>query len=154
MIRIAACLALVAAPVFGATTQPPEPSISDLVTTDVLGYACVMEDDLDAAFVNAGKGGTVPQTCITETPDKDCAFLEPLLGREATSGECATHAYRYLTWFDPDRSTGWGFDCGDCTVESNPPPTAAVPIPAAGLLLISGLGLLAVAKPRGPKKDS
>lgn len=152
MMRIAACLALVAAPVFGATTQPPEPTISDLMTRDVLGYACVMEDDLDAAFINAGKGGTVPQTCITATPAKDCAFLEPLLGREATVGECATHAYRYLTWLDPDRLTGWGFDCGDCTVETTKPP--AVPIPAAGLLLLSGLGLLAVAKPRGLKKDS
>ena len=153
MMRIAACLALVAAPVFGATTQSPEPTIADLTTRDVLGYACVMEDDLDAAFVNAGKGGTVPQTCISETPVKDCTFLEPLLGHEATAGECMTHAYRYLTWFDADRSTGWGWDCGDCAVEVIPPP-GPVPLPAAGPILLSGLGLLAVAKPRGTKKES
>lgn len=152
MMRLALCLALVVAPAFGATIQPPEPSIEDLTTTDMLGYSCVMEDDLDAAFVNAGKGGSVPQTCITEAPPKDCAFLAPLIGREPTLNECATYAYRWLSWFDPDRSTGWGFDCGDCTVEVIQPP--AVPIPAAGLLMLSGLGLLAVAGTRETKKDA
>lgn len=152
MMKLAACFALVAMPVFGSTIQTPEPTISDLTTRDMLGYSCVMEDDLDAAFLNAGKGGTVPQTCITEAPPKDCAVLAPLMGREATPSECATYAYRWLSWFDPDRSTGWGWDCGDCTVEVIHPP--AVPIPAAGWLMLSGLGLLALTKPRVTKKEA
>ena len=125
-----------------ATTEPP---MEDLLTTDLLGYTCVAEEDLDAAFLNQGKGGSVPQTCITETPVKDCASLAPLLGHEATFNECSTHAYRWLTWFDPDRSTGWGWDCSawDCTVPEPHNPPSAVPIPGAALMLVSAIGLMA-----------
>lgn len=121
-----------------AATQEPE--IPDLMTTDVLGYTCVLDEDLDAAFMNAGKGGTVPQTCISEPPVKDCASLTPLLGHEATADQCAVHAYRFLTWLDPDKSTGWGWGCGDCKVYPAPPP--AVPLPASALMLMLAIGLL------------
>lgn len=112
--------------------------MEDLLTTDILGYTCVTEENLDAAFLNQGKGGSVPQTCMTEAPTIDCGSLTSLLGREPTPEQCATHAYRFLSWFDPDRSTGWGFDCGDCTVETYTPP-AAVPLPASWLLLLAAL---------------
>lgn len=125
-----------------ATQDPP---IQDLLTTDVLGYTCVAEEDLDAAFINAGKGGAVPQTCITGEPVKDCESLTILLGTEATPAQCATHAYRYLTWLDPDRSIGWGWDCGDCTVEPYTPP-AAVPVPASAMLMFSALILLSAVR--------
>lgn len=112
-----------------ATTQ-------ELLTTDILGYTCVAEADLDAAFLNEGKGSSVPQTCITETPIMDCKSLIPLLGREPSYGECSTHSYRYLSWFDPDRSTGWGWNCGDCDVT---PHVSSVPLPASWLLLLGAL---------------
>lgn len=112
-----------------ATTQ-------ELTTVDILGYTCVTEEDLDAAFFNEEKGGSVPQTCITETPVKDCESLTPLLGREASYDQCMTHSYRYLSWSDPDRSTGWGWNCGDCDVTPYVPP---VPLPASWLLLLGAL---------------
>lgn len=128
---------LLASPAYAATESPP---IQDLLTTDLLGYTCVKEEDLDAAFLNAGKGGTVPQTCISAPPPKDCEVLTDLLGREAGINECATYAYRWLTWADPDHLTGWGWDCGDCTVDS--PKTPAIPLPMPGLLLLTGLACL------------
>jgi hypothetical protein len=119
-----------------------EPPMEDLLTTDILGYTCVAEEDLDAAFLNQGKGGAVPQTCITEMPVKDCASLTYLLGREATYEQCATHAYRFMSWYDPLGTTGWGWDCGDCTVTTYVPPTNAVPIPGSALMLLGALVLL------------
>ncbi|MFA9210940.1 MAG: hypothetical protein ACEQR5_03890, partial [Moraxellaceae bacterium] len=77
-----------------ATVQPKKP---DLTIRDVLGYPCVPEEDLDAAFFNGGKGGNVPQTCLKKLPKKDCEVLTELMGRKANANECATFGYRWLT---------------------------------------------------------
>lgn len=134
----------------GVSQTEPEkqPVISDLLTKDVLNYVCVKEENLDAAFINASKGGKVPQTCLAELPSKDCvAELEPNLGRLPTSTECMIYAYKWLSTFDPDRKTKWGWDCTkwDCkpTVISPPSP---VPLPAAAWMLISALGILGLVK--------
>ena len=129
-----------------AATQKPESVIDNLLTTDVLGYTCVAEENLDAAFLNGGKGASVPQTCISEAPTKDCATLTPLMGREATYDECATYAYKWLSTFDPEKKTNWGWDCSawDCTIPVQPP--SAVPLPGSALLLIGALGFFTLVR--------
>jgi len=145
-------LILAAGPAFGATVEPEPIGIESLLTRDVLGYQCVKEDDLDAAFLNAGKGGAVPQTCFSAAPQNDCAVLEAVLGRAPNTTECGAFAYRWLTWFDPERSTGWGLDCSswDCTIK--PPVPASVPLPASIWLALCAIGLLALAKTRATKR--
>jgi hypothetical protein len=41
-------------------------TLSAILTTDPLGYECVPEDQLEAAYALGGKGMRVPQTCIPE----------------------------------------------------------------------------------------
>ncbi|MGB3553808.1 MAG: hypothetical protein WBA25_04110, partial [Jannaschia sp.] len=41
-------------------------TIDALIQTDDLGYSCIQEASLEAAFAAAGKAGRIPQTCIPE----------------------------------------------------------------------------------------
>jgi hypothetical protein len=121
-----------------------EPEIEELLTTDVLGYSCVQEDDLDLAFINAGKGASVPQTCMPEILSKDCDNLTDLMGRDPTAQECATYAYRWLSTVDPNQLSGWGWDCGDCEVVSTSAKIPQTPLPASLVMLLSAFALLCV----------
>ena len=66
-------------------------------------------------------------------------MLASLMGREPTLDECAVYNYKWLSWFDPDHLTGWGYDCGKCTVIPTPPVPSTVPLPASFLLLLVAL---------------
>jgi hypothetical protein len=41
-------------------------TLAAILTTDPLGYECVPEEKLEAAFALGGKGMRVPQTCIAD----------------------------------------------------------------------------------------
>lgn len=60
-------------------------------------------------------------------------------------------------WETPT-AVGWTYDPDDdpdwcCTTVINPPPPAPIPVPLPGLLLLSGLGILALAKSRSVNKE-
>lgn len=74
----------------------PVSALSDLVEVDQLGFACIPEDDLEAAFRATGKGVRLPQTCIADPCAQLLGEVEfgSLLGRPADAAEFADYRGR------------------------------------------------------------
>ena len=139
ILMTAATIMLMGSAINASTVNP---DLEALITKDVMHYDCVMEEDLDAAFMLTGKGGVVPRTCLAEAPAApDCDLIDPLVGHDVVGYECAGFKYRWFRQFDPDKVL---------FVEVRPlPPTnsvSPVPLPAGLVLLLSALGGLAVFK--------
>lgn len=116
-------------------------TLSYEMTTDYLGYDCIEEVDLDAAF-QSGKYSQVPQTCLPKDMPREPETLAWALGRPPTEAEWATFNYKWFSANDPDRAL---FGVSDDIVA-----VASAPAPWGLILLLTALVLLALWRRRVP----
>lgn len=71
-------------------------TLADLQRVDDLGFSCIPEGDLEAAFRATGKGVRLPQTCIADPCAEvlDEVAFGSLLGRPADAAEFADYRGR------------------------------------------------------------
>ena len=76
---------------------PGQVLLADFLEQDPLGYECIPEDRIDAAFFASGKGLRLPQTCLPEPCDAALSPLElaSLIGRPPYASEWDTYFARY-----------------------------------------------------------
>ena len=105
--RAVRCGALIASFALGAVTalQPIGASAAtyyiDMVTeVDDLGYNCIPEERLEAAYSAVDKGVALPRTCLPKPCDllPDLALLAELLGRDPTEREIADFTSRHTRY--------------------------------------------------------
>lgn len=131
-------------------------TLAELERIDALGFTCIDEDDLEAAFGALGKGGRVPQTCIADpcAAVLDQGAFGALLGRPAQSIEfvdyrgrmarfCGTPTFWAERGIGEDQLRAFVFDgppIAGFGGGSDPQPAGQVPLPAGLVLLASALG--------------
>lgn len=125
-----------------AATYEKELTLDDLTKVDSLGYICIDETDLDAAFLVAGKGERLPQTCIFDKIAMDCDVAAEYKGAPLDYDECARFKNAWMKTWTPEVVR---FTQVDCWVNCYKTPTA-VPLPAAGALLAVSVGALLLFK--------
>ncbi|MDW4496364.1 hypothetical protein R5H30_00090 [Sulfitobacter sp. D35] len=99
--------------------------LSDLVARDGLGYECVPEELLDAAFQLSDKGLAMPQTCLPD-PCKEALSRDryaSLLGHAPTAREWDDYYARYGEVCRAE-VTPFGDDAGDTVLAGLPNDTA------------------------------
>lgn len=77
-----------------ASTRP----LDVLVQVDALGYQCIPEAQLEAAFAASGKGAYLPRTCLKDpcAAEPEETLLAELLGREPTEDEIDEFRQRHI----------------------------------------------------------
>ena len=110
-VALASCLVLAAGTASAATMAPI--TVADMTDVDELGYVCLNEGDLEAAYSAVGKkgGALLPQICMP----KPCEALSPdeladLKGREPTEGEWGEYVARYAEHCIAETGTPWPED--------------------------------------------
>lgn len=94
----ALAVCLLGAPALAATERHPAPiDLANLVRTDPLGFTCIAEARLGAAFAATGKSGRLPRTCLPQPCDGAISRgeLGALIGRPATQPEWDDYYARY-----------------------------------------------------------
>lgn len=133
-------------------------TLADLQRVDDLGFTCVPEDDLEAAFRATGKGIRLPQTCISDPCAQVLGDVEfsSLLGRPADAAEFADYRGRMTRvcgtptiWAERGISEErlLAFIFGGAPIRLVYPPlpsTQPVPVPGGLILLgsVVGCGIL------------
>lgn len=132
-------------------------TLAAILTTDPLGYECVPEDKLEAAFSLAGKGMRVPQTCIADPCEQTFSELT-LASYSGFRDDAVYDDYRRrmtkvcgtpTQWQDrgiDDAELMWAvFDGGSGDIPAN---LAHSPIPAPFWLLASAAAVLGLLRRR------
>lgn len=144
-------------------------ALSAIMSVDPLGYECIPEHLLEAAFAIGGKSVRLPQTCIPEPCEE--TFTELVLAGYTGYRDDALYAdYRYRMTKVCGTPTKWEeagitreqllwavFDGGSGDITVNGPAPTHSPLPPGVLLLASGAaGLVAVKRLRNrpPAGDS
>jgi len=139
-----------ALPAVAATTGADE-----YIETDVLGYTCVQEDNLEAAMQAGGKGIRLPQTCVIDPctsvtkemfdnffagTETDSMRYDAFLRRQ--DAQCPVDVPR-ARFSDHDLLAAI-FNGATVTTWVDSDPVPQVPIPAGAVLLATAVGSIAL----------
>lgn len=106
-----------------------------LTTVDALGFTCIAEENLDAAFADAGKGNVL-RTCATMATEYSRDALAALLGHVPSAAEWRAFAWR---WLDAHGGREWS----PATVLPTQP-LPAVPLPDTLGMIIGAVSVLCI----------
>ncbi len=109
---------------------------SDLMSVDPLGFQCIPEDLLDAAFARADKPVLVPRTCDTGDQFLDPGVLAQLLGHTPSAEEWSQYQWRYLHFYGLSTTSL----PGKLLYSDNPSP---VPVPGSSVGLLTAMLIVA-----------